>query len=628
MRIHIIDTHSNTDPDLESLFEILTAAVSGHDAAITKSAAFEPDCGLYITNGDISKQARDTSAPIILYMTRNPYVDDVETYVYNKENSFAWLHTSPASLISRIWVSSQYESYKMYLEVLYKRPVEVVPFLYSPPVASSPVPAPVPSGDAPTKLNIFLYESNATFNESSLKSLYICQELYRRDPSCIDTVYFLNVPQNETASKIVEAQQLRKDGKLRTFKKQAPRDVLNFCKQGLGGRAVFLSNNPLQHITQFMYDIVFHGMILMHCQKDFPYGVYYDENDIETAVQLIVRPHAQNRAISAADIESRRTAAVRELRRAVLPDAVQEPVVNIHEVSYVTEAGDLARPLVITYDNRPGDNTAFYINTLKKNKWDYALIGKGEEWKGWPTRMSAYLNMLKTLPSEKVVVLTDARDVICCRSPHAFMDAFTSFSRDLVVCGELMCENRFDRPDDYIGTIQCHPIANYWKYHGISPRPKRKYVNNGLVVGRVWKLIELLKFGLDNAYTDDQYALGSYVNSHPQRVAVDTEMELFHTSCFGAFAGMMDVRLQKDDSPTLAELFGRSVFFLHIPGMTGIQGSRVVYTIVKSLVQIGVSDPMLRTGYQLKEPGWVPPADSRPAPLQQPPSPPQNKIVY
>jgi hypothetical protein len=90
-------------------------------------------------------------------------------------------------------------------------------------------------------------------------------------------------------------------------------------------------------------------------------------------------------------------------------------------------ANDTSVPLVVTYDNAPNEFTYYFTKTLNRQEWDYKIVGEGEVWEGWQTRMKAYRNYLYTLPDEKIVVLSDARDVVCVRSPRAFMDAFHSF---------------------------------------------------------------------------------------------------------------------------------------------------------------------------------------------------------
>jgi GR25 family glycosyltransferase involved in LPS biosynthesis len=263
---------------------------------------------------------------------------------------------------------------------------------------------------------------------------------------------------------------------------------------------------------------------------------------------------------------------------------------------------DTTRPLLLSYDNKPTETTEFFMKTLTSNAWQYVLLGKDEVWEGWHTRMNAYRKYLDTLHEDKVVILSDARDVLCLRGPHAFMEAFRSFKKDLVVSMELLCGGSLDVPDTY-NCVQCKPIARYWNFYNISPKPLRKYVNNGLIAGTARALRSLLKWSLDNKYTDDQLALGNYVNTFPELVAADTGADLLHTTNFGVNAGIQYIHVQKQDSPSFAELFGRSAFFLHIPGLGG-KGQSVLYNSVRKTLEEGACDKQLRSPYKYAEPAW------------------------
>ena len=604
MRIQFINVNTQ-DRDFNDLFTLLS---SDELLTVTQSNKYEEGHDFYIINGNISDQLsiKISNKPIVLYITKNTFVDDIESFVYNKDNKLDWLYKT--SLVTHIWIQSQYDEYKVYLETLYKIPVVVVPFFYFP--LKLELDASLSSSQLKNEsiIDIVLYETNESFNQSSFKLLFICQEFYKRFPSKLGTVYLLNLPINETALKLIESTDLWKDKKLRKFAKLPDTDILSYFKKS-PNNSIFLSNTLLPHINQFMYDIISNNLYLAHTQKTFPYGLYYDVNNVELCIDFIkdasdffIKYVSKHKNINIQGIEKYTTDTVKPFYRSYFSKYHMAPI-NIHE-QMCENKGDISKPLVITYDNCPTENTKFYINTLKNNKWEYILIGKDEKWEGWITRMRAYLSILKTLDPNKVVLLTDARDVICCRSATSFMDAFNYYKSDLIVCMELICDNLIEQPDDYIGA-QCHPIRNYWKHHNIST-PRRQFVNNGLIAGKAHKLIELLQYGIDNKFKDDQKALGSFINTFPQGITTDIHAELFHTSCFGVYSGLLDQRLQSDDSPTFAEIFGRSAFFLHIPGIANIKGARVVYNTTKSLIEAGISDELLRYGYTDDEPKWIP----------------------
>ena len=55
----------------------------------------------------------------------------------------------------------------------------------------------------------------------------------------------------------------------------------------------------------------------------------------------------------------------------------------------------MATPLVITYDNAPTENTRLFLRTLEKNKWNYKLIGEGETWRGFITKLNGCANYIR-----------------------------------------------------------------------------------------------------------------------------------------------------------------------------------------------------------------------------------------
>jgi hypothetical protein len=240
-------------------------------------------------------------------------------------------------------------------------------------------------------------------------------------------------------------------------------------------------------------------------------------------------------------------------------------------------------PLLLTYDNAPTENTKFFIETLKQNKWNYKLIGEGELWEGFvKTRVSAYLRELSSLPDNQLVILTDARDVICLRPPNYFKDGFQSFGEKLVVSMELFCEGNMDE-DKVSQKFQCIPLTQYWNYYNPS-RPNRKFANMGLLVGRVKDLRHCLSWIKENNYKDDQLGLCNYMNTFPERVSADVHAEMLHTSGLGINCGTINLKIQNTDSPTIGELLGTGAFFLHIPGHNISKGQKFMYdTVVQML---------------------------------------------
>ena len=266
------------------------------------------------------------------------------------------------------------------------------------------------------------------------------------------------------------------------------------------------------------------------------------------------------------------------------------------------ELDNLDIPLVLTYDNKPNDYTRNFLYTLKKHKWEYLLIGEGEVWKGFTSKMEGYKRTLEKLNPKKIIVISDARDVVCLRSPKAFLNHVKHEKQPMIVSMEMFCEGRIFPPDDFKG-IQCVILSDYYKHYSNDGKGHlRKFVNSGLICGEAGTVLEYFNYAFENKYTDDQLALGMFMNTYPEKVYADINAKILHTSTFGCSAGLHSLELQKHDSPTLAQFCGRSSYFLHIPGIAPVVGQKNVYNMVWKMIGPSPCDELLRDGYPYDEP--------------------------
>jgi hypothetical protein len=271
---------------------------------------------------------------------------------------------------------------------------------------------------------------------------------------------------------------------------------------------------------------------------------------------------------------------------------------------------DLTKPLLIAYDNEIKEETNRLIKTLENNKWDYMIVGKGEKWYGLISKIIKYNEILKNLPQNKIVILSDARDVYCCRGPKTFIEAFNTFDDKIVISAELFLEGRINWSDENIKEnkfIQSIPITDYWNYHNVKNLPNRKYVNSGLIAGKAIDLIEItnwvINYCITNNTSEDQIAYAVYANKFPEKIILDSDAIILHTSTFGVNAGIQDIHIQKLDSPTFSEFFGNSAFFLHIPG-TCNKGQRAIYDYSWKFIELGISNETLLNLYGYNEISW------------------------
>jgi hypothetical protein len=258
-------------------------------------------------------------------------------------------------------------------------------------------------------------------------------------------------------------------------------------------------------------------------------------------------------------------------------------------------------PCVVSYENAPSnENTAFFFETCRRNGWNLIHVGAGEEWRGFMNKIIAYKKVCDELADDRLVVFSDARDVFCVRPPKAFRDGFASFGRDIVVSTEIFSDTYIDKPDD-AQHFKSVPLHAYYRHHGLTPGI-RKYINSGLIAGKAAALRHMWTWILEQKFNDDQFGIHVYANTFPERISLDADAALLHSSTFAVNAGVEGIHIQKHDSPTFAELLGCGAFFLHIPGIS-IKGQARMYDMVKTHLQAYTSDLLLKM-YNYPIPEW------------------------
>ena len=258
-------------------------------------------------------------------------------------------------------------------------------------------------------------------------------------------------------------------------------------------------------------------------------------------------------------------------------------------------------PIVITYENDDTNtNSHNFFRTLKVNDWDFVRVGIGEKWEGFISKIHAYRKICDSFDDKKILIFSDARDVFCLRHPKAFVDAFRYLDCEILFSAEICCEGKLSVDDSYVGK-QCTSLAPYFHYHKLKP-PVRKFVNAGLIAGYTGALKNYWQWVIDNSFKDDQLAAGSFMNKFPEKVKLDSDALILHTSGFGVEGGIYAIHSQKHDAPTYSELFGCGAFFLHLPGVW-MKGQRYLYEVINEHLGKHKSTAISEL-YTSRVPGW------------------------
>ena len=214
---------------------------------------------------------------------------------------------------------------------------------------------------------------------------------------------------------------------------------------------------------------------------------------------------------------------------------------------------------IITYanhTNNPGyDN---FINSMEKNNINYTIIGSGEVWEGFDTKMKSCLKKLNSYPENNIVCIIDCFDVIANNGPTDIIYyRFLKYNKPIV----FGVESRF-----FFLSSNGIKLSNWWN------KNKEKYgrnknassLNGGTIIGYVKDLKHMINFAIDNKFTDDQLAYHYYAEKFPDKIALDLSSSIFGNYPFNDVFRFKFFNGKMFDMKSLC-----CPCFIHIPGTSG-----------------------------------------------------------
>lgn len=236
-----------------------------------------------------------------------------------------------------------------------------------------------------------------------------------------------------------------------------------------------------------------------------------------------------------------------ELAIRILPTRNHVTIIHLRKEKKTTHVMKL---VCFSTSNHVGlENLKQSVN--KNPGWDFTIIGTGTAWKGWQTRMKAYKDHCQSLPPNELVVLCDAYDVLCLKSPDGFQEKFIGFQKSIVIGAESGCDDN------------CHPPEHWWSVHNISPNTVLRFCNGGLMTGYAHALATMWEWALEKNFQDDQIACGNYMDTYPDRIHLDSQNTLF----FNDVLASQKYQLAGIDNKLISNNRILDCYFIHFPGI-------------------------------------------------------------
>lgn len=241
----------------------------------------------------------------------------------------------------------------------------------------------------------------------------------------------------------------------------------------------------------------------------------------------------------------------------------------------------MAEPVLLAVATDVSPNVHNFLASSRRAGWTPQLLGVGERWAGFTTKIRHYAAACSALPPSQLVVCADTSDVLVRGAPSDAMRLWEEHFADasVVFGAEGLC------------SANCVPVpALHAARFGDdeTTRPATPYINSGLIMGRAGRVAEMFQWMLDSGEKDDQIGAAKFVIAHgPEGFVLDHDRHLFIIVNYGT---------RPDANTTAAP-------FVHFPGMTvttALWGRSQYSTLGRALLGGYYGPPRMSVGFTHK----------------------------
>jgi hypothetical protein len=209
-------------------------------------------------------------------------------------------------------------------------------------------------------------------------------------------------------------------------------------------------------------------------------------------------------------------------------------------------------PLIVIYEtDTNNENLQKLKYMLTKNGYEYIILGQGDKWKGFGTKILACLKFYKTLNPERIVVQLDARDVLVNQPFDYFMKLISGYKdildKKLIIStepdvlilpafafppGSFIDRNLNRIRSTYDETLQLHHQYKWNNEFDRINKNKFNKVNAGMIFGKVKNFINVYEIIKITEKEDDQILLSELYFIKPELIHLDMNNVFFTNVCF------------------------------------------------------------------------------------------------
>lgn len=196
------------------------------------------------------------------------------------------------SAIDEVWVLEMYEYSVEYLELLYNKPVRVLPYVWDVDIVKqymslNKINIDVKNSDKKTdKINICIYEPNMSIHKNAFIPLLIAERYYRQFPDRLHKIYIFCKEKFKTNG-YYEHMTIFKDGKVDNHGRVIMPHTLKLIQDNNGYKNVVLSYTHLNNLNFLHLELLYIGVPIVHNCEPFQNGLFYDKDNLLGALALL-----------------------------------------------------------------------------------------------------------------------------------------------------------------------------------------------------------------------------------------------------------------------------------------------------------------------------------------------------
>lgn len=269
--------------DSEHSFEVITLernTIANYDIIFMLSLSISER-----SNPTVINWIKEFNVKLIDILCGNLFVLLQEEFVFNCHNIMKNYYNEA---IDEVWVLEMYEYSKEFLELLYNKPVKVLPYVWDVDIIKNYI----QRNDIQLikhnteKINICIFEPNMSIHKNALIPMLIAERFYRKYPNRLNKV-FLFCKKEMHSNGYYENLKIYKDGKIEMHGRIIMPHTFKLIQRTSLYKNVVLSYTLLNNLNFIHLELFYMGIPIVHNCEPFDNDFRYDSEKLLDAVELL-----------------------------------------------------------------------------------------------------------------------------------------------------------------------------------------------------------------------------------------------------------------------------------------------------------------------------------------------------